>query len=148
MELLEFSTRVGIATLAGLLIGAERELSRKNAGLKTNALVALGSCIFILLSLNFRGEENVDITRVLGQIVSGIGFIGAGTILHYKTSVRGLNTAATIWCSAGTGCLAALAMYQELIVVSAIIIVVNLVLGIFERKVLHKDIDSPERNID
>ena len=148
MELLEFSTRVGIATLAGLFIGAEREFRKKSAGLKTNSLVSLGACVFVLLSLTFRGEENVDITRVLGQIVSGIGFIGAGTILHYKQSIKGLNTAATIWCSAGAGCLAALEMYQDLVVVSGIIIIINLVLGIFEQRVLQKNLEDPNKDLD
>ncbi len=148
MELLEFSTRVGIATLAGLFIGAEREFRKKSAGLKTNSLVSLGACVFVLLSLTFRGEENVDITRVLGQIVSGIGFIGAGTILHYKQSIKGLNTAATIWCSAGAGCLAALEMYQELVVVSGIIIIINLALGIFEQRVLQKNLEDPNKDLD
>ena len=92
-------------------------------------------------------EKNVDITRVLGQIVSGIGFIGAGTILHYKQSIKGLNTAATIWCSAGAGCLAALEMYQELVVVSGIIII-NLALGIFEQRVLQKNLEDPNKDLD
>lgn len=138
MELVEFSIRVGLAVVAGLLIGAEREFSGKSAGLKTNALVALGACVFVLISLNFEGEPYVDITRVLGQVVSGIGFIGAGTILQQKGSVKGLTTAATIWCSAGTGCLAALDMYKELVVVCVLIITINYVLGIFERKFLQK----------
>lgn len=138
MELVEFSIRIGLAVVAGLLIGAEREFSGKSAGLKTNALVSLGACIFVLISLTFKGEEYVDITRVLGQVVSGIGFIGAGTILQQKGSVKGLTTAATIWCSAGTGCLAALDMYKELVVVCVMIITINYVFGMLERKILQK----------
>ncbi len=125
MEILEFMSRIGLAALAGLLIGAEREMKGKSAGLKTNALVAIGSSVFVLLSLEFRGEEFVDITRVIGQIVTGIGFIGAGTIIQKAGSVSGLTTAATIWCSAGAGCLAALDMYKELIIVCAFILVIN-----------------------
>lgn len=138
MELMEFSIRVGLAVVAGLLIGAEREFSGKSAGLKTNALVSLGACVFVLTSLSFQGEQFVDITRVLGQVVSGIGFIGAGTILRQKGSVKGLTTAATIWCSAGTGCLAAFDMYKELAVVCVIIITINYAFGLLERKVLQK----------
>jgi putative Mg2+ transporter-C (MgtC) family protein len=64
MELAEFSLRIGLAAIGGLFIGMEREISGKSAGLKTNSLVALGSCVFILLSLQFEGEEFVDTTRV------------------------------------------------------------------------------------
>ncbi|MBT8295983.1 MAG: MgtC/SapB family protein, partial [Gramella sp.] len=77
-----FALRVSLATIAGLIIGLEREIQGKEAGLKTNALVSLGAAIFVLMSLEFEGDKYVDITRVLGQIVVGIGFIGAGTILQ------------------------------------------------------------------
>jgi putative Mg2+ transporter-C (MgtC) family protein len=138
MELIEFSIRVGLAVVAGLLIGAERELRGKSAGFRTNALVSLGACVFVLTSLTFKGEQHVDITRVLGQVVSGIGFIGAGTILQQKGSVKGLTTAATIWCSAGAGCLAALDMYKELAVVCVIIITINYAFGILEMKIIQR----------
>lgn len=137
MELTEFGIRIGAATVAGLAIGAEREWIGKDAGLKTNALVSLGACVFIILSLQFRGESNVDITRVLGQIVTGIGFIGAGTILQRKNKVEGLTSAATIWCSAGAGCLAALEMYKELAFLSLMIIIINFFFGLIEIKLLH-----------
>ncbi len=146
MELIEFSIRVGLAAVAGLLIGAEREISGKSAGLKTNSLVALGACVFVLVSLTFQGDEYVDTTRVLGQVVSGIGFIGAGTILQHGKSIKGLTTAATIWCSAGAGCLAALEMYKELLVVCIIIITINYAFGVFERKVLQKKKRKPDND--
>lgn len=146
MELIEFSIRVGLAAVAGLLIGAEREISGKSAGLKTNSLVALGACVFVLVSLTFQGDEYVDTTRVLGQVVSGIGFIGAGTILQHGKSIKGLTTAATIWCSAGAGCLAALEMYKELLVVCIIIITINYAFGVFERKVLQKKKRNPDND--
>ncbi len=138
MELAEFVLKVGLALIAGVLIGAEREYKGKSAGLKTNALVALGSCVFILISLEFRGEQNVDITRVLGQVVTGIGFIGAGTILHQGTNVEGLTTAATIWCSAGAGCMAAIGMYEELAVITILVIIINFVFSFFEDKLVRK----------
>lgn len=138
MDLAEFTLRIGLASIAGLFVGAEREMSHKNAGLKTNALVALGSCVFILVSLEFQGEKYVDITRVLGQVVTGIGFIGAGTIIQHGTNIKGLTTAATIWCSAGTGALAALAMFRELFVVCLAIILINLLFGYLPRKLKNK----------
>lgn len=138
MELGEFILKVGVAVIAGVFIGAEREYKGKSAGLKTNALVALGSCVFILISLEFRGEQNVDVTRVLGQIVTGIGFIGAGTILHQGTKVEGLTTAATIWCSAGAGCMAAIGMYKELAVITFLVIIINFVFSFFEVKLMRR----------
>jgi len=138
MELGEFVLKVGLAVIAGVFIGAEREYKGKSAGLKTNALVALGSCVFILISMEFRGEQNVDVTRVLGQVVTGIGFIGAGTILHQGTKVEGLTTAATIWCSAGAGGLAAIGMYEELAVITILVIIINFVFSFFEVKLMRR----------
>ena len=136
MELAEFSLSIGLAAIAGLFIGIEREFSGKSAGLKTNALVALGACVFILVSLQFKGDEFVDTSRVLGQVVTGIGFIGAGTILQHGKNVKGLTTAATIWCSAGAGALAALQMYAELLIVCVTIVAINLLFGFVERKLI------------
>lgn len=133
MILQEFAIRAGAALLSGLLIGVEREIQNKNAGLKTNALVALGSSIFVMASLHFRGEEFVDITRVLSQVITGIGFIGAGVILHKGTIVRGLTTAATVWCSAAAGCLAAIGLFGELMIITALIVFVNVVFGPVDR---------------
>ncbi|MDT0643128.1 MgtC/SapB family protein [Zunongwangia sp. F363] len=141
MEWQEFALRTGLAAVAGLLIGLERELKGKNAGLRTNCLVALGSCVFILLSLRFYNDDNVDITRVLGQVVVGIGFIGAGTILQHGKNVKGLTTAATAWCSAAVGSIAAFGLYQELAVISLFILAINLGFSAFEKKVLK---DKPD----
>lgn len=129
MDFTEFGIRIGAATLAGVLIGIEREIQNKHAGLKTNALVSLGAAVFVLVSLQFEGEENVDTTRVIGQVVTGIGFIGAGVILHRGTTVRGLTTAATVWCSAGAGCLAAIGMFLELALLILLIVFINVAFG-------------------
>lgn len=141
-----FALRVGLATIAGLVIGLERELQGKEAGLKTNALVSLGAAIFILMSLEFEGDKYVDITRVLGQVVVGIGFIGAGTILEKQRKVKGLTTAATVWCSAASGCLAGFGLYKELAVVSGIILCINLVFGYIEHKMKKKAKDQDEKD--
>ncbi|WP_421804027.1 MgtC/SapB family protein [Flagellimonas sp.] len=111
-QVMDFALKVGIATISGLLIGLEREFKGKEAGLKTNTLVAIGAAVFVLISMRFYGEECTDVTRVLSQIVTGIGFLGAGVILQNekKERVKGLTTAATLWCSAGAGCLAAMGM--------------------------------------
>lgn len=146
MDLYTFSIRIGLAALAGVLIGAERELRHKSAGLKTNTLVSIGSCIFILVSLEFEGQPHVDLTRVLSQVVTGIGFIGAGAIIHHGTSVRGLTTAATIWCSAGAGCLAALFMYREIAVVVTSIILINLGFGYLDQYLQQRGDPNKENN--
>ncbi len=137
-DLWEYGIRIGAALLSGLLIGVEREIRNKNAGLKTNALVSLGAAVFVLVSLHFRGEPSVDITRVMGQVVTGIGFIGAGVILHTGTTVRGLTTAATVWCSAGAGCLAAVGLYAELLILTLLIVFVNVFFGYLDKYINRK----------
>lgn len=129
MEIEYFLLRIGTALIAGLLIGLEREIQEKHAGLKTNALVALGAAVFVLASLKFEGEEYVDVTRVLGQVVTGIGFIGAGVIVHTGGDVKGLTTAATVWASAGCGCLAGFGMYLEVLAVVLAILFINTILA-------------------
>lgn len=148
MELLEFGFRIGAALLAGLFIGIEREIHNKNAGLKTNALVSLGAAVFVLTSLTFAGEDYVDTTRVIGQVVTGIGFIGAGVILHKGTMVRGLTTAATVWCSAGAGCLAAIGQYKELFLLVAVIVFVNVVFNPVDRLIARVFGHKNEEKID
>lgn len=145
MELTKFVINIVVAVVAGLAIGFEREWGGKSAGLKTNALVSLGACVFVLISLEFRGDASVDITRVIGQVVAGIGFIGAGTIIQHGNKIRGLTSAATIWCSAGAGCLAALQMYKELILVSILVIIINFFFGYLEHKIIRKRIKKKEQ---
>lgn len=148
MELLEFGLRIGAALLAGLFIGVEREIHNKNAGLRTNALVALGASVFVLTSLHFEDKEGVDATRVLGQVVTGIGFIGAGVILHKGTIVRGITTAATVWCSAAAGCLAAIGQFSELAVLTSVIVLINFGFGPVDRFIAKKLGHLEEKNED
>ncbi len=90
-----------VALVLGTLIGAERQYRQRNAGLRTNALVALGASAFVDLGMRLNGDEGA--TRVLAYVASGVGFLGAGVILKEGMNIRGLNTAATLWCSAVTG---------------------------------------------
>lgn len=136
MEFEHFFTKTGFAIIAGLLIGLERELRGKHAGLKTHALVALGASIFIILSLQFQDEKYTDITRVLGQVIIGIGFIGAGTIMKKGKDVEGLTTAATIWCSAAVGCLSGFGYFAEMGYITVLIVAVNFFFSLIERKIL------------
>lgn len=108
----DYMFRIGCAFLMGALIGLERQFRQHNAGLRTNILVALASAAFTVLSVTMTTNGG-DPSRVAAQIVSGIGFLGGGLILKEGFTVRGLNTAATIWCSAACGTLSGVAMYKE-----------------------------------
>ena len=92
-----------VALTLGAFIGLERELSDKAAGLRTNILICVGSCLFAILSRALAASTGTDITRIAAQIVSGIGFLGAGAIMRDGEQVTGLTTAATIWVVAAIG---------------------------------------------
>lgn len=131
---LDFLFKILLAIGAGLLIGIEREYKGKDAGLKTNMLVAVGACVFVMLSLQFQGGESFDPTRVLSQVVTGIGFLGAGVILKKGGTVQGLTTAATVWCSAAAGCMAAFYRVTDLILFTAAVVFVNSIFGLISKK--------------
>lgn len=101
MELLQVGFNLAVAGLLGAAVGIEREWHQRLAGLRTNALVALGAASFVASSVLM--PEDTSPTRVAAQVASGIGFLGAGVILREGLNVRGLNTAATLWCSAAVG---------------------------------------------
>ncbi|MBJ7340362.1 MgtC/SapB family protein [Mycolicibacterium sp.] len=116
--------RVGLATILGVAIGVERQWRSRMAGLQTMALVSLGAALFLILGgFSFGGAG--DPTRVAAQIVSGIGFLGAGVIMKQGSSVTGLNTAATLWASAAVGALAGAWMWREALTGTVVIIAAN-----------------------
>lgn len=126
----DFALRLLAGLAAGLVIGIEREWQNKPAGTRTNALVATGAALFVLLS--FRIAEiygnTTDVTRIIGQVVTGIGFLGAGIIFKEGFDVYGLTTAATVWCSAAIGCLAGAGLFIETAIGTLAIVSVNLLL--------------------
>lgn len=128
--------KILLAIGAGLLIGMEREYKGKDAGLKTNMLVSVGACAFVILSLQYQGGKFIDLTRVLSQVVTGIGFLGAGVIIKRGGTVQGLTTAATIWCSAAAGCIAALYMVGDLIIFTGAVVLVNIIFGLIGKKIV------------
>src|SRR5918911_5605618 len=93
----ELVSRLLTAALLGAIIGFERELRQKTAGLRTNILIAVGSALFTLMSYELAADGSGDPGRVAAQIVTGIGFLGAGAIMRTGSSVQGLTTAATVW---------------------------------------------------
>jgi len=131
----DFLFKIILAVVAGLLIGIEREYKGKDAGLKTNMLVSVGACAFVILSLQYQGGKFIDLTRVLSQVVTGIGFLGAGVILKKKDTIQGLTTAATVWCSAAAGCLAALYLVTDLILFTGTVLLINLIFGLIGKKI-------------
>jgi putative Mg2+ transporter-C (MgtC) family protein len=126
--------RVGLAAVLGGAIGLERELKHKPAGLRTNMFICLGAAMFTILSAELAGEFTGDHTRVAAQIIPGIGFIGAGSILHSRGSVQGITTAATLFVVASVGMAAGGGLYLTA-VCSTILILLSLIgLGEIEAK--------------
>lgn len=130
MELITFVIRALMAMLLGAGIGLERQIKQRSAGLTTNALVSIGACLFVLLSeaIYFGNIDNMDRLRVVSQIVTGIGFLGAGVIMKDGFTIHGINTAATIWCSAAVGSLCGFGMYIEAVIAAVAIVSTHLLL--------------------
>lgn len=125
MTLSDFTIRVVLAMFFGLLIGLERQLTKHPAGIRTNILVAMGACMFTLFSFLV---NNVDMTRIAAQVVTGVGFICTGIIFKEGANIKGLDTAATIWCTAAIGVLTSSGMIGYAAVATAVLIAVNLIL--------------------
>ncbi|NBJ70581.1 MgtC/SapB family protein [Roseburia sp. 1XD42-34] len=132
--------RVLVALFLSGLIGFERELKNHSAGFRTHILVGVGSCLMMLLSLfgfEFFLEEydniRFDPARIPSYVISGIGFLGAGTIIVYGGTIRGLTTAASIWTVAGLGLVVGAGMYAAAVLTTAIILLSLIFLNNFER---------------
>jgi putative Mg2+ transporter-C (MgtC) family protein len=126
--------RLLMATLLGALIGVEREASRKAAGVRTNLLICLGSAFFTLLSAVLAGDGNPDKGRVASNVVQGIGFLGAGVILHNRNRVSGLTSAASIWVVASVGMACGAGLYAAAALAAAVIVVSLQLVGFLERR--------------
>ena len=133
--------RVLSSLLLGFAIGLEREMTNKYAGLRTNILVCLGACIFTIISIYGFPEVSVtgdelgtrDTARVAAQVVTGIGFIGGGTVLRHGATVFGLTTAATLWVSAAIGMACGAGMYGLAIVSTILSIIILVSVRLFEK---------------
>jgi len=145
---LELMLQVGLATVLGGAIGLERELGGKPAGLRTNILICIGSVLYTHLSLSMlRGANGLipagtDTTRVAAQIVTGVGFIGAGTILHARGAIVGLTSAATIWVVAAIGVALGSGYYLESIATTLVVLGVLAGLGRVEKLVGRQSLRS------
>jgi putative Mg2+ transporter-C (MgtC) family protein len=123
-----FAARAAAALVLGAAVGLERQWRQRTAGLRTNALVALGAALFELFAVLLSGARGVDPTRIAAYVVSGIGFLGAGVILRDGIHVRGINTAATIWCSAAVGVLAGAGYIPAAAIAAGLILTAHLAL--------------------
>ena len=125
--------RLIIAFALGAAIGLEREYTRHPAGLRTMALVAGGSCLFTSIGA-YIGLQHTDPTRIAAQVVTGIGFLGAGAILRQQDQVKGLTTAATIWTVAAVGMAAGLGLFLVAIAATVLTLVVLIFIGVVEKR--------------
>ena len=160
MELIsvDFIIRISAAIVLGFIIGLERELTNKCAGLRTHILVCLGACVFTVISIygfpSYADGDNIilnqatgirDTGRVAAQVVSGIGFIGAGAVLRNGPMIIGLTTAATLWISAAIGMTCGVGMYDVAIIATIASVAVLTLIRVFERKLLPTSIKRSRR---
>ncbi len=135
----EMLLRLLLALVLGGLVGLEREMKGRAAGFRTQILVCVGSALMMLTGIFLKerqpGLGDLDPTRIAAQVVTGIGFIGAGTILQTRDSVRGLTTAASVWVSCGIGIAAGAGFYSGAVITTLVALVVLFLFHDFEQPV-------------
>lgn len=127
MKLLDFFLRLGTALLLGAIVGLERQWRQRMAGTRTTALVAAGAAAFVMCAFMVRDTSRSE-AQIVSYVVSGVGFLGAGVIFKDAGGVRGLNTAATIWCSAAIGAISGLGNQLHALLLAAVVLATNVVL--------------------
>lgn len=142
---INLAVRLGVGLILGAIIGFERELHRQPAGFRTHSLVSLGAALFTVVSAFGFGGPGVDPTRIAAQIVSGIGFIGAGTILQYRGHIRGLTTAASLWSVAAIGTAAGAGLFIVATLGTLLILVILSILDRVEDFARHRLRLPPDR---
>lgn len=136
-NLLIITLKLILAIIFGWLIGFERELSGKAAGTRTYAFVALGSTLFTVIGMHiFTEYQNVDPTRIISQIIVGIGFIGAGLIIFEKHQIEGLTTAAALWTTSAVGVTIGLGWYEVSLISALLVFILLYVVGRIEYRYL------------
>ncbi|NPB06377.1 MAG: MgtC/SapB family protein [Aquificae bacterium] len=131
--------RIALAAGVGALVGLERERRRQPAGLRTHAVLAVGSAVVTLVSVytvHAYGGPGADPSRIMAQIVSGIGFLGAGAILRFGTTVKGLTTAASLWSTAGLGMAVGVGMYATAAFALAVLLAFLSLVSKIERELI------------
>ena len=140
MGLAEIFGKLMLACVLGGVIGYEREARHKSAGLRTNILVCLGSCLVMMISVDIGDGSGVDSARIAAQVVSGIGFLGAGAIMKEGLSVTGLTTAACLWVVAGVGLAVGLGFYPGAVMTTVFVALVLRIFGRFDSWMVKEDI--------
>ena len=146
----EVIVRLLLALVLGMLIGAERLFIHKEAGMKTHALVSLGSALFVIVSemlaFKYLGSGGLDPTRIASQIIVGIGFLGAGSIMFDGSRLRGLTTAGGLWVTAGIGMAVGFGFSSLAIITTVLVLFVFVVVNKLEQPIrrISEDMDLPE----
>ena len=142
----EIIIRLSVAVGLGILIGVERILVHKEAGMKTHALVSLGAAVFIIvsemISIKYAGVAGFDPSRVASQIIVGIGFLGAGSIILQGNRLLGLTTAGGLWVTAGIGMAAGFGFYSLAVITTILVLLVFVVVNKFEEPIRRISGDS------
>jgi putative Mg2+ transporter-C (MgtC) family protein len=137
----QFAFRLTVALVLGALVGAERQWRQRTAGLRTNCLVAVGSAMFVMMGGLIRGPDGSQ-GRVASYVVSGIGFLGGGVILKDGFGIHGLNTAATLWCTAAIGSLAGLGCTSLCFLGTMVVLSANLLLRPLAQRINHVPVQA------
>ena len=138
---MEIVIRLGIAALLGMLVGFERERQNQPAGLRTHTILAIGSCLAMTISINMAFQfmpqiNSSDPARLAAQVVSGIGFLGAGAILRYGTNVKGLTTATSLWTIAIVGLAVGAGHYFAGLATTGMLLIILVLLNVLEKKLI------------
>ncbi len=128
------AARLLVAAFLGSLVGIDREVHRKASGIRTNLLISFGAALFTFLSAIVAGENSGNKGQIASNIVQGIGFLGAGLILHNRNRVRGLTSAATVWVVASIGMACGAGLYAPAIFATIVVLVATEAVGLIERK--------------
>lgn len=143
MEIIPFTEmllRLGLSVVLGGIIGTEREHNNQPAGLRTHMILVIGACLAMMLSINLGTAAGADPARLAAQVISGIGFLGAGAILRFGFNVKGLTTATTLWTMAIVGLAVGMGYYLISMIATAIIMIVLSVLDLIERRFVRANI--------
>ncbi len=145
---LDIVIRIGVAFILGAIVGIERELDNQPAGLRTNIIMVVGSALAMILSVTLAHRYTPvggigDPARLAAQVISGVGFLGAGAILHAGLTIRGLTTAATIWTMAIVGLAVGAGYFFEAVIVTVALVIVLSILNRLENKLFHPKVIMP-----
>jgi putative Mg2+ transporter-C (MgtC) family protein len=140
---LDFCLRLFAAFACGVAIGLERQLRQRTAGLRTITLVASGACLFVTLGM-LTGDGVSGVTQISAYVVSGVGFLGGGVIMRDKGSIQGINTAATLWCSAAVGVLCGTGHFGPAVAGTGVVLVTNTLLRELSRVINATPVSSAD----